>query len=61
MTTLAACLDSEKCVQCSVSAERQYAIAKLCDQDTSTKHNSIETEVSDEKKVQKHVNRAVIA
>jgi hypothetical protein len=30
-------------------------------QDTSTKHNSIETKVSDEKKVQKNVNRAVIA
>jgi vacuolar protein sorting-associated protein 54 len=61
MTTLAACLDSEKWVQCSVSAERQYAIAKLCDQDTSSKHNSIETKVSDEKKVQKNLNGAVIA
>jgi hypothetical protein len=61
MTSLAACLNSEKLVQCLISAERQYAIAKLCDQDTSREHNSIETKLTDEKKVQKNVNGAMIA
>lgn len=60
MTTLAACLDSEKWVQCLVSAERQYAIDNLCGKGTSRKNNSIDTQVADEKRVQKNLNEAII-
>lgn len=52
MTSLAACLESEKWTQCTISAERQYAIAKLCDQD--------EKKIFDETSQQKVFHEAIV-